>query len=197
MKASINNSQMGGQNIGVIRMASLTLALFLSACTTINPYTASPAPAPANGAAVIVPEEPTLSTQPMEPVTPVEPSIPLPTPPATTRSYNLSPATRALVGQATTQRTSKNFVQAAATLERALRIEPNNPLLWLEYGELRMDENNFAQAESMGRKALASASGDPRAQANAWRLIAASLKARNRNSEAQQATTRANALSGR
>ncbi len=87
-------------------------------------------------------------------------------------------------------------MQAAATLERALRIEPNNPLLWLAYGELRMDEGNFAQAENMGRKAVSSAIGDPRTQANAWRLIAESLKARDKNNEAQQAYGRANALVG-
>ena len=126
---------------------------------------------------------------------PVEPAQPLP--PPSTRNYSLNAASRALVNQAETQRKSRNFVQAAATLERALRIEPNNPLLWLAYGELRMDESNYAQAENMGRKAVASASGDPRTQANAWRLIADSLKARDKNSEAQQAYSRANALMGR
>lgn len=179
------------------RTGTLALLAVLSACTTINPYTPAPTqPAPRTSPVVPAPE-PILETQPVEPATPVEPSIPLPAPPATTRSYSLSPATRSLVAQATTQRNTKNFVAAAATLERALRIEPSNPLIWLEYGELRMDENNFAQAENMGRKALASASGDPRVQANAWRLIATSLKARNKTSEAQQATARANALSPR
>jgi penicillin-binding protein 1B len=44
--------------------------------------------------------------------------------------------------------------RATVSLERALRIEPNNPLLWIEMGRLRMDQRNYAQAESMGRKAL-------------------------------------------
>jgi tetratricopeptide (TPR) repeat protein len=136
-----------------------------------------------------------METQPVTPAAPVEPPQPLP--PPSTRSYSLNAASRALVNQAEAQRKTRNFVQAAATVERALRIEPNNPLLWLEYGELRMDEGNYAQAENMGRKAVASASGDPRAQAAAWRLIADSLKARNKTSEAQQAYARANALVGR
>jgi tetratricopeptide (TPR) repeat protein len=169
-----------------------SMLLTLAACTTVNPYappvaSAPPPPAEPTGAGVEV--------QPAPPMMPTEPAQPLP--PANTRSYSLNAASRALVTQAETQRKTRNFMQAAATLERALRIEPNNPLLWLAYGELRMDESNFAQAENMGRKAVASASGDPRTQANAWRLIAESLKARDKNNEAQQAYAKANALVGR
>lgn len=168
------------------------LLLGLVACTAVQPYRA---PTPPQRAPMPGPEAPAMETQPDVPTAPVEPPQPLP--PPSTRSYSLNAASRALVSQAETQRKARNFVQAAATLERALRIEPNNPLLWLEYGELRMDESNYAQAENMGRKAAASASGDPRTQAAAWRLIAESLKARDRNSEAQQAYARANALVGR
>jgi len=166
------------------------LLLSLTACTTVQPYTSAPVAKPANPS----PESP-IEIQPASPGVTVEPPQPLP--PVTTRSYSLNAASRALVNQADAQRKSGNFVQAAATLERALRIEPGNPLLWLAYGELRMDEDNYAQAENLGRKAAALASGDPRTQANAWRLIADSLKARNKNSEAQQAYARANALMGR
>lgn len=169
--------------------AGLLLAS-LAACTAVQPY--SP---PKAIASTPPPETPVVETQPATPTVPVEPAQPLP--PAVTRSYSLNAASRALVNQADAQRKTGNFVQAAATLERALRIEPNNPLLWLAYGELRMDEGNFAQAENMGRKSVASANGDPRTQANAWRLIAESLKSRNKNSEAQQAFARANALVGR
>ena len=65
---------------------------------------------------------------------------------------------------------------AAATVERALRIEPDNPLLWTELGRIRMGESNPAQAEAMGRKALSLATGDPAAQSSAWHLIADSLR---------------------
>lgn len=179
----------------------LAISLGFSGCS-IAPVqesapVAAPAPAPPQPepAPVVAPVEPAvLETQPLTPTDVVEPSIPLAG--TATHTYTLSAATRSLVSQATTQRKSRNFVQAAATLERALRIEPKNPLLWIEYGQLRMDEKNFTQAESMGRKALASAIGDLRTQANAWRLIADSYKARGRNGEAQQAYERANTLSG-
>ena len=73
------------------------------------------------------------------------------------------------------------------TLERALRIEPDNPLLWIELGRARMGENNPAQADAMGRKALSLSPGDPAAQASAWQLIDDSLRVRGRNGEAAEA----------
>ena len=73
---------------------------------------------------------------------------------------------------------------ASSTLDRALRIEPNNPLLWVEIGRLRMAEGDSHQAESCGRKALVLASGDRAAQAQAGRLLADALRAERRNQEA-------------
>lgn len=189
----IHTALRSANNVSGNRLFAGLLLLGMAACTTVQPYRAPEQTGTRESAPEA--ETPEMETQPVTPDAPVE--TPQPLPPPSTRTYTLNAASRALVGQAETQRKSKNFVQAAATLERALRIEPNNPLLWLEYGELRMDENNYAQAENMGRKAVASASGDPRTQANAWRLIGDSFKARNRNSEAQQAYARANALIGR
>ena len=111
-------------------------------------------------------------------------------PPAT-----LSSASRALVNQAQAQRRNGDLPGATVSLERALRIEPNNPLLWIEMGRLRMDQRNYVQAESMGRKALSMAVGDNRTQAAAWQLIADSLQARGKNPQAQEALERAQELS--
>jgi cytochrome c-type biogenesis protein CcmH/NrfG len=87
-----------------------------------------------------------------------------------------------------------DYGQAAATLERALRIEPDNPLVWIELGRIRLAENNGAQADAMGRKALALATGDPAAQSSAWRLIADSLRARGNDGEAAEADRHAQSL---
>ena len=73
---------------------------------------------------------------------------------------------------------------ASSTLDRALRIEPNNPLLWIELGRLRLAESDAHQAESCGRKALGLASGDHGTQAQAGRLLADALRAQRRNQEA-------------
>jgi predicted Zn-dependent protease len=113
------------------------------------------------------------------------------------KQFRLGPATSALVAQAHTQAHGGNYAPAAATIERAMRIEPENPLLWIELGQIRMSEGNAAQGDGMGHKALALATGDPQAQASAWRLIAESQRARGRNQEAAEADKRAGVLAPR
>ena len=41
---------------------------------------------------------------------------------------------------------------AGASLERALRIEPRNPWLWLELAQLRLAQGQYAQAITLARK---------------------------------------------
>jgi Flp pilus assembly protein TadD len=106
----------------------------------------------------------------------------------------LSPASRALVGQAQAQMASKNYAVAASSIERALRIEPDNALLWIELGKVRQAEGNYVQAENMGRKAASMSVNAPRANSAAWSLIAESLRARGKNVEAQAAQARASGV---
>lgn len=120
---------------------------------------------------------------------------PLPHERARTPAATLGPASKALVTQAEAQRKKGDLPGATVTLERALRIEPSNPLLWIEMGRLRMDQQNYAQAEGMGRKALSMSIGDDRTQSQAWELIADSLRARGKNPQAQEAMDKARALS--
>jgi cytochrome c-type biogenesis protein CcmH/NrfG len=90
------------------------------------------------------------------------------------------------VTQARTLLAHGDFNGASSTLDRALRIEPNNPLLWIEQGRERLVESEPRQAEGCGRKALALASGDRAAQKQAGRLLADALRAQQRNQEAQE-----------
>lgn len=116
-------------------------------------------------------------------------------PPATTRQFHLGAAATALVAQAHRQAAGGDPQLAISSIERALRIEPDNPLLWLELGELHEAAGRFEQAGGIGHKALQLATGDPHTQSASWRLIADSLKARNRNGEAAEAQRRADELS--
>ena len=118
-------------------------------------------------------------------------------PPSPGRPARMGPAASALLGQAHAQESQGELVAAGATLERALRIEPDTPLLWVELGRLQLKENNPAQADAMGRKARALAGGEGESQAAAWHLIADALRARNRNAEAADAERRAAALAPR
>lgn len=125
------------------------------------------------------------------------PEAPQTPPAAAPRQFTLGPAATALVAQAHKQSGGGDYGQAAATVERALRIEPDNPLLWIELGRVRLGENNAAQADATARKALALGTGDPRVEASAWHLIADSLRARGRNPEAVDAERRALGLAPR
>jgi Flp pilus assembly protein TadD len=124
---------------------------------------------------------------------PVQPPPAPPEPPSTpaARQFQLGAASRALVTQAQSQAKGGDFGQASATIERALRIEPENPLLWIELGRMRLGGGDAEQADAMGHKALALGTGDPSAQSNAWHLIADSLQARGSNSQAAEAERRA------
>jgi len=105
--------------------------------------------------------------------------------------YQLGPATQALVATARAQARGGNYGLAAETLERALSIEPRNPLVWLALGRESLAAGNAAQADGMARKALYLASGDPATQAASWGLIAAALRAEGRNQEALAAEQKA------
>ena len=158
----------------------------LTACAVPSPYE-KPAPPPGQQ-----PPETTPETRPGEPPS----TTPEPTPPPApvVREPTLGAASRALVNQAQTQMATKNYVVAASSIERALRIEPDNPLLWIELGKVRFAEGNYVQAENMARKAVSMSVNAPRAQSSAWRLIADSYRARGKNMEAQEAQARADSF---
>ncbi|HEY4339656.1 MAG TPA: tetratricopeptide repeat protein [Steroidobacteraceae bacterium] len=120
---------------------------------------------------------------------------PVTAPPATTRQFHLGAAATALVAQAHRQAAAGDPQLAISSIERALRIEPDNPLLWIELGDIHESAGHFDQAAGIGHKALQLSTGDPHAQAASWHLIAESLKARNRNGEAAEAQHRADELS--
>jgi Tetratricopeptide repeat len=161
-------------------LRALALTVLLAGCSLFStrptPGTSSASPPPSAPSDAGSP----LSTQP----SPTPPAQHAPQPPP--RENSLSPATRSLVAQARTLTAHGEFDGASSTLDRALRIEPNNPLLWIERGRLRLAESDAHQAEGCGRKALALASGDPSAQRQAGRLLADALRAQQRNQEANE-----------
>ena len=168
------------------RPLTLTILLSLGACALPQPYQvpAPPASPPTGGTPTTPQPAPTPETLPQ----------PEPAPAPVVREPTLSSASRALVAQAQSQAAAKNFPVAAASIERALRIEPDNPLLWIELAKVRQAEGNYVQAENMARKALAMSINAPRTQSTAWRLIADSYRARGKNVEAREAQTRSESL---
>jgi hypothetical protein len=156
----------------------VTLALLLGGCPA--PRTR---PEPQANASALPSPAPESAAPPASAPAPARP----PQPP---RENHLSPATRSLVTQAHTLLAHGDIDGASATLDRALRIEPSNPLLWIELGRVRLVDGNAHQGEVCARKALALASGDPAAQGQAGRVLADALRAEGRNQEAQQVESR-------
>jgi hypothetical protein len=179
----------------------LLLALLgcqLSGCVIFRAPVATPEGQPAPGA-------PGSTTGPVTPANPAAPvtavPAPAPTPPPVStpspapRQFHLGAAATALVAQAHRQAAGGDPQLAISSIERALRIEPDNPLLWIELGDIHESAGHFEQAGGIGHKALQLSTGDPHAQSASWHLIAESLKARNRNGEAAEAQHRADELS--
>jgi len=67
---------------------------------------------------------------------------------------------------------------AAATLERALRIEPRNPRLWQELARVRLKQGQYVQAESVAARSNSWAGSDRVLRAENWRLISQAREAR-------------------
>lgn len=102
-------------------------------------------------------------------------SVESPSPPART-APPAGAAAQTLLTQSRAHQATGDYAQAAASIERALRIEPRQPLLWLELGNIRLKEGDFSQAESMGRKALSLSAGDAALTARSEQLIATAKK---------------------
>jgi hypothetical protein len=158
-------------------IAPLSVLMLAAGCATSSRTSPSPE----------VPARPP-SSLPNSPIPVPPPAVPRPAPPP--RDIRLSPATQSLVTQAHTLAGRGDLLGASSTLDRALRIEPNNPLLWIEMGRIRLEEGDAHQAETCARKAFALASGDQRALSGAGHLLADALRTQGRNQEASEVESR-------
>lgn len=127
------------------------LALVIAGCATVVPALGlAPAPAPAS-----------------EPAAVPEPSG---------HAENLAIA--GLMNGARTEAAAGRLTNAAAQLERALRIEPRNPRLWQELARVRLKQGDYTQVEGLAARSNSWARDDPALRAENWRLIAQAREAR-------------------
>jgi tetratricopeptide (TPR) repeat protein len=102
--------------------------------------------------------------------------------PAPSSSNNT--AVIALLNKAQHQSAAGRLDEARASLERALRIEPHNPVLWQELARVRLDQGQYRQAENLAAKSNVLARTDRYLQAKNWRIIG---EARSRRGDLQGA----------
>jgi hypothetical protein len=157
-----------------LRFLALLAAACLAGCTAFPmnwPEAEEPRPAP-TGTGPRLPPGPAPAPEPRPTPSPAPVPVPTPAPmpePEPAPSYH--PAGEALVEQARREVMMGNDAGAGATLERALRIDGNNPWIWIELGHLRLSGGQPAAADSMARKALSLATRDPVARAAAEDLL--------------------------
>ncbi len=131
-------------------------------------------------------EAPTPSASPFEPK--AQPAETAPQP---------SAAVVALLEEADQQMDEGQVARAAASLERALRIEPENPVLWQRLAAIRLEQERPAQAETLARKSNTLAGDNKALQSFNWRLIAEARLQQGDQQGYERAMQRSLELSGR
>jgi|SRR5690554_2521121 len=131
------------------------------------PMPTDPAPAPRT-------EAPTSTPSPAPAPAPGPTSIPAPVPPASTAS---SPAASLLVS-VDTALAAGDLEGAAATAERALRISPRDAYLWYRLAAIRYQQQRYADADGVARRALSFAGQDRELSRDINTLLSAITNAR-------------------
>ncbi len=132
-----------------MKPAPVLLTLFIAGCATAPEPGTAPQPPPSS---------------------PSEPAAPGEAPPeAQQRRENVAIA--GLMESARADSAAGRLANAAASLERALRIEPRNPRLWQELARVRLKQGEYAQAEGLAARSNSWAGSDSALRAENQRLI--------------------------
>lgn len=182
-KAGIPVAWLRGGALGLL-IAGL---LALTGCATTQPQPQATAQASAPADQPPARREPTTAAYqaPAVEVETIESEVavePLPTGP--------SPAVRALVERAQEQHRRGDAGAAIATMERAVQVEPESALVWLDLARLRLANEQAEQAEQLALRAVEHAN-DERTRARAWQTVAQARLAQGNRSGAEDAQRRA------
>lgn len=105
------------------------------------------------------------------------------------------PAADVLAKHAEQQRQAKDYVGAAATLERALRIQPQETseqaYLWNRLASVRMEQGLYSQAGNLASRSNALSKDQPSLKQSNWGIIAAARRAAGDTAGAMEAERKA------
>ncbi len=107
--------------------------------------------------------------------------------------YLIAAASR-LWDQARTEMAMGRYDQALSTVERAIRIDGENPRLWTLMAKIQLKRKNFYQAEQLARKSNLLSVKNPSLRAENWRIIAKALNKLGKSESAEKAIKRAEKL---
>jgi len=122
-------------------------------------------------------------------------SPPSPSDESPARSDNT--AVVALLESARADTTAGKLDSAAATLERALRIEPRNASLWHQLARVRLNQGQSGQAIQLATKSSSLAPDNNALRAANWRLIGQARAERGDHAGAEAAFAKAEELDAR
>ena len=171
------------------------LSLFLCICL-LSACASSSVQAPVVGGSINLPPENqpsnNNSNNPVKPETYIE-SSPLPSVDPLQREAieknkaTVSPVLRGLLAKSETAKAQQNWTQSEVYLERALRIEPKNALVWHRMAIVKMKQNKHNQAIQFASKSNTLARGDEGLKRRNWSVIADANTALNRPEQANSA----------
>ena len=159
------------------RLAFVAIVMLVQACATPNPRTSYPRkPAPPVAAPVLTQERPATHSTPMAIPRPVlARPMPMPgmsdpamEPVAPTTS---TPVVLRLMNAAQTLEDAGQFDQAAARIERGLRIAPKDAYLWQRLAQIRLQQKRYRQVVATAKKSNGFARGNAPLQTKNWLLI--------------------------
>ena len=149
----------------------LAVTLILGGCASVQQ------PAPVSDSVPAPMPDSVLAPLPDSGTAPLPDSVPGPVA-ALPAPVPANAAIASLVTGARADVAAGRLTNAAASLERALRIEPRNPRLWQELARVRLKQGDYVQAESTAARSNSWAGGDSRLRSENWRLIAQAREAR-------------------
>jgi len=103
----------------------------------------------------------------------------------------------ALLTEASRAERAGDLQRTEALLERALRIEPHNAVLWHYLARMRLKQGRFEQASGLAFKSSSLTHNDQRLEAENWRVVAHARRALGDDNGARAAEQRADALDQR
>ncbi len=155
-----------------------------------DPYTQDPYPSSQESAARSIDE--TL-THPIKPAPDFKAINPIQTPsPQQIQSATMSPAVVALLSESERSSKAGHLDSAVVTLERALRIDPRNPMLTYKLAEIRIKQEKPRLAEDLAKKAALLAGRQNDIKRLSWMLISRARTMQGNLLGAREAKVKAN-----
>jgi predicted Zn-dependent protease len=121
------------------------------------------------------------------------PDLPALTPVPEPKAFNLSapPAVMALQSDIEGNLKTGNYAEAAASLERAIRIQPKNPELWHVLADVRLKQQQPGLAEDLAKKSNLLAKSNQELIRSNWITIAESRRLKGDSAGASEAMDKA------